>query len=87
MRIMTGASGRDARPQDKDFQTVMASRAVREGSLKGLGCPSPFHWRFCANGQLPKRPGIRPADLLFLDLLDFREEVPECGDTTSASAG
>jgi hypothetical protein len=30
--------------------------------------------------------GIRPADLLFLDLLDFREEVPECGDTTSASA-
>ena len=33
-----------------------------------------------------QRPGIRPADLLFLDLLDFREEVPEFGNTTSASA-
>ena len=66
----------------------MASRAVREDVARlRARLPEPFHRRSSANGQLPKRPGIRPADLLFLDLLDFREEVPECGDTTSASAG
>jgi hypothetical protein len=38
------------------------------------------------NSGLPEGPDP-PADLLFLDLLDFREEVPEPGNTTSASAG
>jgi hypothetical protein len=65
----------------------MASRAVREDVARLKGSVARALFIAESNGQLPKRPGIRPADLLFLDLLDFREEVPECGDTTSASAG
>jgi hypothetical protein len=59
----------------------MASRAVREDVARLMGSVA----RALFIG-VKWPPGIRPADLLFLDLLDFREEVPECGDTTSASA-
>jgi hypothetical protein len=39
------------------------------------------------DGTKARAAAFREHYLLFLDLLDFREEVPESGNTTSASAG